>query len=42
MEKAAAAVKTAETVEVDVTDGKGSGSGRDSGGSIVEGMLVRK
>jgi hypothetical protein len=39
----------AEMVEVDITDGKGHGSGRDGGsssrdggGSIAEGMLVRK
>jgi hypothetical protein len=44
--KTAATVKTvammAETAEADVTDGKGGGSGRDSSGSIAEGMLVHK
>jgi hypothetical protein len=44
--KAAAMVKTAammaEMVEADITDGKGGGSGRDGGGGIAEGTLVRK
>jgi hypothetical protein len=44
--KVMATVKTvammAETVEVDVTDRKGSGSGRDGGSGIAEGMLVCK
>jgi hypothetical protein len=44
--KAAAMVRMAammaETAEVDITDRKGSSSGRDGGGSIVEGMLVHK
>jgi hypothetical protein len=38
-ENAAAAVKM---VAMNVTDGKGGGSGRDSGSSIVEGTLVHK
>jgi hypothetical protein len=39
MEKVAAVV---EMAEVDVTDGKGGGSGRHGDGSIAVGMLVRK
>jgi hypothetical protein len=42
MEKVAVAVKMAEMTEVDITDRKGDSSGRDSGGSIAEGMLVHK
>jgi hypothetical protein len=50
-EEAAAAVKVAavkvaaamvRTAEVDITDGKGGSSGRDSGDGIVEGTLVCK
>jgi hypothetical protein len=44
--KVAAMVKTAaimeEMVKVDVTDGKCGSSGRDGGGGIAEGTLVRK
>jgi hypothetical protein len=32
----------AEMVEVDITDGKGGGSGRDSDHGIAVGMLVCK
>jgi hypothetical protein len=32
----------AETAEVDITDGKGGGSGRDGDCGIVEGTLVHK
>jgi hypothetical protein len=37
-----ATVKMAESAEVDVTDGKGGGSGRDGDGGIAVGMLVHK
>jgi hypothetical protein len=37
-----AAVKMAEMAEADITDGKGSGSDRDSSSSIAEGTLVCK
>jgi hypothetical protein len=33
------AAMMAEMAEMDITDGKGSGSGRDGGGSIAEGTL---
>jgi hypothetical protein len=45
-EEVVAMVKTAammaEMAEADITDGKGSSSGRDGGGGIAEGMLVHK
>jgi hypothetical protein len=37
-----AAAMIAESVEADVTDGTGGGSGRDDDGGIVVGMLVCK